>query len=74
MTAAVAAAVVGLAFLLLGRWGRANQHLLVAATLSDVRREREERSIRRGARSCLVLGAVFLAFAVLQGVEAGLSG
>lgn len=74
MRGAAVSVVMGLVLLYLGRWGLARQGDLVAASLSVERRQKELRAIRRGARSCLVLGVVFVAFAVLQGTAAVVGG
>lgn len=53
-------------FLSLSRWGRRNAAELVPATLSAERRQREERKIRRGARSLLLFAVLLTLMAVVQ--------
>lgn len=74
MSPAVISGVVALVCVLLGRWGQRSAGGLVSVTASPERRAREERSIRRGARSCLVIGALFALLALLSAVEAITSG
>ncbi|MCW2789625.1 MAG: hypothetical protein JWQ91_1901 [Aeromicrobium sp.] len=69
MTAAALAGVAALGFMALGRWGLRNTASLVTVTASPERRERDERSLRRGARSCVALGVVFACLAVVVAIE-----
>ena len=57
-------AAVGLAMLLLGRWGRQHAESLVPDVVPEPRRSKELRTIRRGVKSCIVVGA----FLSLNGV------
>lgn len=57
-------AAVGAAFMLLGAWGRGKAEVLVSVAVSAERRTKEMRTIRRGARSCLLFGA----FSLINGV------
>lgn len=52
--------IFGVGLALLGRWGSHHAEDLVPVALPEVRRTKDLRSIRRGVRSCLLLGA-FLA-------------
>jgi hypothetical protein len=58
------------AFLAVGRWGRRNATALVPSSFSEHARAREERSLRRGARSVTVLGALFACVGVLAAAGA----
>jgi hypothetical protein len=62
---ALVALLPAAAFLALGRWGLRNLEALVPVSATPERRAKVERSFRRGARSCLALGAVFGVFAVV---------
>lgn len=61
--------VLAWGFLALSRWGRRNVDELVSATLSPVRREREERRLLRGARSLLVLSVVCALVGAVEAVS-----
>ena len=50
---------LGLALVWLGRWGIRNVEDLVSPVVAAPRRQREIRTIRRGSRSCVVLGGLF---------------
>ena len=62
--------LLGLGLMSLGRWGSRNGETLVSVHIAAARRAKEIRSIRRGSRSCLVLGALFC----LMGVALAVSG
>lgn len=62
--------VMGCAFVLLGRWGARNGEGLVSTAIAAPRREREIRSIRRGSRSCVLLGTLL----GLAGIALAISG
>jgi hypothetical protein len=66
----VVSGFIALVCLMVGRWGLRSGGDLVAVTASAERRAREERSIRRGARSCLLLGVLFALLAVVSAMEA----
>jgi hypothetical protein len=68
MTAALAAGLAALGFLALGRWGLRNVESFVPVKASPERRSREERSLRRGARSCLALGTLLSVLAAVVAV------
>lgn len=70
MSPAVVSGCVALVCFLLGRWGLRSAGDLVPATASPERRALEERRIRRGARSCFVLGVLFTLLAAVSAVEA----
>ncbi len=57
--------VVAAGLIVFGRWGLRNAEGLVPATASDHRRMKDERSIRRGARSCLAFGGMFIIFGLV---------
>jgi uncharacterized iron-regulated membrane protein len=65
LSAAVAAAFFGLS-----RWGRRHADELVPAHYSPERRAREERSLRRGAKSVLAIGILFAVFSLVLAVAA----
>jgi hypothetical protein len=65
MIAALFGFALAALFLGLGRWGRHNAADLVPTALSAYGRAKRERSLRRGARSCQLLGSLFAVFAVL---------
>jgi hypothetical protein len=69
VSAALVSGGVALICLLLGRWGLRSAGDLVPVTASPERRALEERRIRRGAKSCFVLGALFTLLAVVSAVE-----
>ncbi|WP_110207806.1 hypothetical protein [Nocardioides daejeonensis] len=60
--------VLAWAFLALSRWGRRNADKLVSPAMTPERRAREERRLRRGARSLLLLSFVCAGFGVLSAV------
>ncbi|MCW2752165.1 MAG: hypothetical protein JWR83_3275 [Aeromicrobium sp.] len=62
MIAALFALCGAAAFAGLGRWGVRNVDSLVPAGISLQGREKDQRSIRRGARSCYVISALFAVF------------
>lgn len=66
MSPAVVSGTVAIVCLLLGTWGSTRAADLVPSHLSAERRTRDERSLRRGARSCLVMAALFGLLAVLS--------
>ena len=51
-------ALLGALLVLLGRWGKVNAASLVSVALSEERRIKELRSVRRGVRSVLLLGGI----------------
>jgi hypothetical protein len=69
MTGAVISAIVAAAFIGLSRWGLRNVTELVPAHSSPERRAKDERSLRRGARSCFAVGVLFALFAVVLTVD-----
>jgi len=68
MTSAVVFALVAVAIVSLSRWGQRNAEVLVPAHYSPDRRAKDLRSLRRGARSCFVIGILFALFSVLLAV------
>jgi len=50
----------------LGRWGARQADQLVPASVSMPRREKDERSLRRGAKSCLVMAGLFAVLGVVS--------
>ena len=54
----------------LARWGRKNSADLVSVALSAESRAKRERVLRRGAMSCYVLAALFVALALLHVLDA----
>lgn len=74
MSATLVSGVVALAALTLGLWGLNNPAHLVTPGVSEERRARDERRIRRGARSMLVMAGLFAALAVLPLVEGAATG
>lgn len=70
MSGAIIGATVALVAFFLGWWGLNNGADLVSASTSTARREREERAIRRGARSLMVMSALFAVMAALSLVAA----
>jgi uncharacterized iron-regulated membrane protein len=64
MIAPAVFALVAAAFVALSRWGQRNLDQLVPAHYSPERRAKDERSIRRGARSCFAIGILFALFSV----------
>jgi hypothetical protein len=66
----VISVLLGCSLVLLGRWGIRNGDELVSTAIAETRRTREIRSIKRGSRSCLVLGALFC----LAGTALAISG
>jgi hypothetical protein len=69
MTVALLATLPAAAFIALGRWGLRNLESFVPASASVDRRRKDERTFRRGARSCFALGGLFLVLAVLLGIS-----
>jgi len=69
VSAAVISGGVALMALLLGRWGLRNAAELTPTGATAQRRARDERSIRRGARSLLVMSALFAVLALLALLE-----
>lgn len=67
MSAVLFSAGVAVAFIGLGRWGMRNLDELVPVRGSAEKQGKDLRSLRRGARSCLVLGVLFAAFSLVQG-------
>jgi hypothetical protein len=65
---AVASALVAVAFVSLSRWGRHNVGELVPAHYSPERRAKDERSLQRGAKSCLAISILFALFSVVLAV------
>ncbi|WP_067430605.1 hypothetical protein [Nocardioides jensenii] len=65
MSAALVSALVAVAFVMLARWGQRNVETLVPAGVAPARRDKDARAIRRGARSCLVIGILFAAWSVV---------
>jgi len=74
VTSSLLAAAPAAALLALGNWGMRNLEDLVPAGASPDRRRKDERSLRRGARSCFGLGALFAVFAVVLGVSSVVGG
>jgi hypothetical protein len=72
VSGAIVGGLVALTMFALGGWGLRSGADLVPATYPSERREREQRAIRRGARSLVVLGALFAVLAVLS-LVAGLA-
>lgn len=62
--------VLGLALAAIGRWAARHAGSLVERGLDAEQGRRKEAAIRRGARGCSVLGAVFLVFAALHLIPA----
>lgn len=69
MTAAVASFAFAAAFFSLARWGTRNAPRLVPASSTVQRREKHERSLRRGARSCFAFGVLFALFGLLTALD-----
>jgi len=67
VSAVVVAFGLAWAFLALSRWGRRNVDSLVSPTLSTERRAREEKRLRRGARSLLILSVVCAILGIVAG-------
>jgi hypothetical protein len=65
----VVALALAAGFISLGRWGRRNLGSLIPADASAQRRRKDTRSLRRGARTCFVVGGIFAIFAVVLGVN-----
>jgi len=65
--------LLGGALVLLGRWGIRNGEGLVSSAIAAARREREIRSIKRGSRSCVVLGGLFCVAGAAMAVSGVLS-
>jgi len=65
---ALFSALVAFGFVSLSRWGKRHAGVLVPAHYSPDRMAKDERSIRRGANSCLVIGILFALFAVVLAV------
>ncbi|RJS46739.1 hypothetical protein [Nocardioides cavernaquae] len=70
MSGAIIGATVALVAFFLGWWGLNNGAGLVPASASAARREREERAIRRGARSLMAMAGLFAVMAALSLVTA----
>jgi hypothetical protein len=70
VSGAIVGGLVALISFALGRWGLHNSADLVPASGPADRRAHEERKIRRGARSLMVVSALFAAMAVLSLVAA----
>jgi hypothetical protein len=69
MTAAMTSCVFAAAFFALARWGMRNAPRLVPASSTQQRREKDERSLRRGARSCFAVGVLFTLFGLLTALD-----
>lgn len=69
MSATLVSGVIALVSLVLGLWGSNNPAGLVTPGLSEERRARDERRIRRGARAMLVMAGLFAVLAVVPLVE-----
>lgn len=69
MSPAVSSGAVALVCFALGYWGNSRARDLVSAHASPERRAREERSLRRGARSCYVMAGLFALLAVVSIVQ-----
>lgn len=65
MSATLVSGAIALISLALGLWGSNNPARLVSPGLSEERRARDERRIRRGARSMLVMAGAFAVLAVV---------
>ena len=59
MIGALGSLALAAAFIGLGRWGRRSAPTLVPTTYLPERRAKDVRSLRRGATSCLLAGAMF---------------
>jgi hypothetical protein len=70
VTGVLASTLVAAAFVSLALWGLRNLDDLVPARSSSDRREKDLRSLRRGARSCFAIGLLFAAWAVVLAVNA----
>ena len=68
MSAALISAALAALMLAIGRWGLRNTASLVPARAEGAIREREERSLRRGARLCIAMALLFASLAVLAAV------
>jgi hypothetical protein len=66
---ALVALLPAAAFIALGRWGLRNLETFVSVSATAQRRVKDERSFRRGARSCFALGTLFALFAVFLAVS-----
>lgn len=62
----VAPVVLTVLFAAIGLWGRRNARSLVPVTFSDHRKERELRSLLRGARTCMILATVCAALGLTE--------
>ena len=69
MISAVVFALVAVAFVSLSRWGRRHVGELVPAHYSPERRDKDERALRRGVRSCFAIGILFALFSVVLAAE-----
>ena len=58
--------LLGLALVLLGRWGAGNAHASAPRTLPEAERERRERVVLRGSAVCQVIGVVFIFAGLLR--------
>lgn len=69
MRGVVLLTLVAAGFALLGSWGLRNAPDLVPANLSEERRTKDVRALRRGARSCQVAAGFFAILGVLALVD-----
>jgi hypothetical protein len=60
---------IGAAFIGVGRWGRRSAADLVPPSYSEHGRAAKERSLRRGATTCLLAGGLFCVFALVEAVD-----
>lgn len=67
MSVVVIAFGLAWAFLALSRWGRRNAASLVPETFSPERRAKEEKRLRNGARSLLILAVICGVLGLVQG-------
>lgn len=65
MIGVVVSSAVAAGLIIFGRWGLHNVETLVASNAPDHRRAKDERSIRRGARSCVIFGGMLVIFALV---------
>ncbi|RHW28518.1 hypothetical protein D0Z08_01180 [Nocardioides immobilis] len=68
MSAALVSAALAVLMLAVGRWGLRNTASLVPDRVAGSVRDRQERSLRRGAWLCLAMALLFATLAVLATV------
>ncbi|KQY57222.1 MULTISPECIES: hypothetical protein [unclassified Nocardioides] len=69
MTPVLISALVAAGFVSLSLWGLRNVEELVPERPSMARRDKELRSLKRGARSCFLIGLLFATWAVVLAVN-----